>query len=173
MIVNAVCAWCNMPLASDPTGGNPVSHGICRRCVEYVLSERATFGQFLETIDAPILAVDGEGKAILANGRALRAFGDNHGSAAGKLPGEVIECEHSIAPQRCGRTIHCTGCEIRGSVDRTRATGEAVVRKKSYQHIMTPDGVRTYDYYISTEKLDDGVVLLRIDKARETDGGAV
>jgi hypothetical protein len=33
---------------------------------------------------------------------------------------------------------------------------------------MTPAGIKTFDYYISTEKLTDSTVLLRIDEVTET-----
>jgi hypothetical protein len=35
---------------------------------------------------------------------------------------------------------------------------------------MTPTGVKTYDFHISTEKLGDELVLLAIDEIKETRG---
>src|SRR5208337_2660831 len=164
-----VCAWCQRPLNDEPEDGNPISHGICERCLEYVDMNRTAISSFLNTIDAPVLAVDGEGRAISANRLALVALKKEHSEIADKLGGEVIECEYSYMPEKCGKTIHCTGCQIRGSVNHTRSTGEPLMRVKAYQHIMTPTGVKTFDYYISTEKLGDNTVLLRIDEAKETD----
>jgi hypothetical protein len=165
-----ICAWCNKPLDDEPADGSPITHGICSRCLEYVLINRTAISSFLNTIDAPVLAVDGEARAISANRLALLALNKEHSEIADKLGGEVIECQYSHLPGGCGKTIHCTGCQIRGSVNHTCATGEPRTRVKAYQHIMTPTGVRTFDYYISTEKLGDNTILLRIDEVKETGG---
>jgi hypothetical protein len=166
--VQKVCAWCNKPLNDEPEDGSPITHGICQRCLEFVLMNRTAIRNFLNTIDAPVLAVDREGRAISANRLALLALNKEHSEIADKLGGEVIECEYSYLPEKCGKTIHCTGCQIRGSVNHTRATGKPQTRVKAFQHIMTPTGVKTFDYYISTEKIGDDTVLLRIDDATET-----
>ena len=94
-------------------------------------------------------------KAISANTSALLAFNKDYSEVAGKLGGEVIECIYSHLPEGCGKTIHCTGCQIRGSVNHTRTTGEPLRRTKAYQYIMTRTGVKTFDYHISTESLED------------------
>ena len=167
--MKSVCAWCQRPLNDAPEDGTPISHGICERCIEYVEMDRTAIGTFLNTIDTPVLAVDGEGRAISANRLALIALKKEHSEIADKLGGEVIECAYSYLPDRCGKTIHCTGCQIRGSVNHTRATGEPLTRVKAYQHIMTPTGVKTFNYLISTEKLGESTVLLRIDEAKEAD----
>ncbi len=162
-----VCAWCQRPLNDEPASGDPVSHGICRRCLEYALSSRIALKDFLDSIDAPVLAVDEEVRAIGANDQALRIVGKDLEQVEDRLGGEVIQCEHAALPGGCGRTVHCTGCQIRGSVIHTRATGEPLLQVPAYQHVMTPAGVKTYEYRISTEEMADGVVLLRIDEARE------
>ena len=164
-----VCAWCQKPLNDEPEDGSPISHGICQRCLEYVEMDRTAIRSFLNTIEAPVLAVDGEGRVISANRLALVALKKEHSEIADKLGGEVIECAYSYLPEKCGKTVHCTGCQIRGSVNHTRATGEPLARVKAYQHIMTLTGVKTFLYLISTEKFGEDTVLLRIDEARESD----
>jgi transcriptional regulator of aromatic amino acid metabolism len=163
-----VCAWCQKPLNDEPEDENPISHGICERCLEFVETDRTAIRTFLNTLDAPVLAVDGDGRAISANRLALAALNKDHSEIADRLGGEVIECQYSYMPEKCGKTIHCTGCQIRGSVTHTLRTGEPLVRVKAYQHIMTLTGVKTFNYLISTEKLGDTTVLLRIDETRET-----
>jgi hypothetical protein len=37
-------------------------------------------------------------------------------------------------------------------------------------HGMTSTGIKTFDHYISTERLEEGTVLLRIDEAKEAEG---
>ncbi|HET6486932.1 MAG TPA: hypothetical protein VFH83_10965 [Spirochaetia bacterium] len=166
-----ICAWCKAPLNREKAG--PISHGICEPCSVYVLSEKFRFRDFLESIEAPLLAVDGEGRAITANTVALKTLGKGMPQVGGRLPGEVMECEYSRLPGGCGKTVHCNGCQIRMSVDYTRSTGEARVRTRAYIRIQESQGVKQYDYYVSTEKLD-GVVLLRIDETRPCgQGGGV
>jgi hypothetical protein len=165
--MKSVCAWCHRALNDEPENEAPITHGICGRCAEFVTTSRTAIRKFLNTIDAPVLAIDGEGRAISANGLALLALNKEHDEVADRLGGEVIECQYSYLPEKCGKTVHCTGCQIRGSVNHTRATGEPRVRAVAYQHIMTPTGVKTFHYLISTEKLDGGTVLLRIDEASE------
>ena len=162
-----VCAWCRSLLDGQSDDGSPVTHGICSRCLDYVQADRTLIRGFLNTIDAPVLAVDGEGRVISASRLARLALGKEHSKIADKLGGEVIECQHSFLPEGCGKTIHCTGCQIRGSVNHTRATGETLQRVKAQQGILTPTGVRTFFYYISTEKFGDETVLLCIDEVSE------
>jgi hypothetical protein len=165
-----ICAWCQKPLDNEPEEGNPITHGICERCAEFVLSNRTRIGSFLNTINTPVLVVDADVKVISANTPALLALKKEHSEIEDKLGGEVIECEYSLLPEGCGKTIHCTGCQIRRSVNHTKATGEPLLRITAFQHIMTPTGVKTYDFHISTEKLGDELVLLAIDEIKETRG---
>jgi hypothetical protein len=135
--------------------------------MDYVLATRLSVRSFLDTIDAPILAVDGQVRAIATNRPSLLFLGKEHSDIEDKLGGEIIECENAYAPGGCGKTVHCTGCQIRGSVNHTWSTGKPCLHVRAQQHIKTPAGVRTYDFLISTEKLGDRAVLLRIDEARE------
>jgi hypothetical protein len=105
-------------------------------------------------------------RVISANRPALLALKKGHSDIEDRLGGEVIECEHSHLPGGCGKTVHCTGCQIRGSVNQTLATGEPLLRVRAYQHIRTSSGVRTFEFFISTEKLAHGTILLRIDEAK-------
>jgi hypothetical protein len=165
--MKSVCAWCHEPLDDGPAGGGPISHGICRRCLEFALARRTGIRDFLNTMDAPVLAVDGDVRAIGANDAALRLLGREIDQVQDRLGGEIVECENAARPGGGGRTDHCAGCQIRGSVIHTRATGEALLQVPAYQHVMTPSGVKTVRFLISTEETPGGVVLLRIDEAEE------
>jgi hypothetical protein len=127
------------------------------------VAHRREIRSFLDTIDAPVLVVDGDVRVISANRPALLALKKEYEEIEDKLGGEVIECEYSHLPGGCGKTPHCTGCQIRMNVNHTRATGEPLTRVKACQHTMTSTGRTLVDFYISTEKLGDGTVLLRID----------
>ncbi len=162
--MRSICAWCRRPLDDKPEDGSPISHGICRLCLDYVQTDRTAIRGFLNTIETPVIAVDAEGRVISANRLARLALKKDLAEISDKLGGEVIECEYSYLPEKCGKTIHCTGCQIRASVNATRATGDPLIRVRAYQHIMTPVGVMTFDYYISTERLGEKTVLVRIDE---------
>ncbi len=163
--VPRVCAWCHQPLDVESADG-PVSHGICASCASFVLADKRSLSSFLNTIDAPLLAVDEDVRTLAANGLALQALGKRIAQVEGRRGGDVMECQYSRLPEGCGRTIHCSGCQIRRSVNYTRETGEPLLRVKAYMSIQTPQGIRNYDYFVSTERLDAGVVLLRIDDTR-------
>jgi len=162
-----ICAWCHKALDEELVDGGPISHGICTPCLDYVLADRTAIRGLLSTLEGPVLAVDGEGRIISANWLARQALGKEHSQIENRLGGAVIECQYSHLPEGCGKTIHCTGCQIRGSVNFTRETGKACQRVKAQQGIMTPTGVKTFCYYVSTEKLADETVLLRIEEVRE------
>ena len=161
-----ICAWCKRPLSGGATTDSPISHGICEACASFVLADKLGLKDFLETIDAPVLAVDEEGRAITVNGPALRVLGKESAHVEGRLGGQVMECDHARLPEGCGKTIHCSGCQIRMSVNHTRRTGEPLIRARAFMSIQTPDGVKEFDYFVSTERLETGVTLLRIDDRR-------
>jgi hypothetical protein len=165
--MKSVCAWCHEPLDNGPADGGLISHGICPRCLEFALARRTGIHDFLNTIDAPVLAVDGDVRAVGANDAALRLLGKGIAQVQDRLSGEIVECENAALPGGCGRTDHCTGCQIRSSVIHTRATGEPLLRVPAFQHVVTPTGVKTVRFLISTEEVPGGVVLLRIDEAQE------
>jgi hypothetical protein len=164
-----ICAWCHKPLDDNPDDGSPITHGICEGCAEYFQKDKILVRGFLNTIDAPLLAVDAEVRTISASKLALLALNKEHREIEGKLCGEVIECEYSYLPGGCGKTAHCSSCQIRASVNYTRATGKPLIRIKALQHIKSPDGVKAFDFFISTERLGSSMVLLRLDEVRQAD----
>jgi hypothetical protein len=159
-------------LDDKPDDGSPISHGICGGCAEQALTSRTSINAFLNRLEFPVLAVDGNVRVISANTPALLALKKERTEIEHRLGGEVIECIYSAQSGGCGKTLHCTGCQIRMSVNRTNTTGEPLTQVKAYQHIMTPLGAKQIDYYISTEKLGDGTVLLRIDDVRARESTA-
>jgi hypothetical protein len=158
-----VCAWCHKPLDDKPEDGTPITHGICPLCAEQALASRIAINDFLKTIDAPVLAVDGDVRVIAANTPALLAVKKERAEVEDRLGGEVIVCFHSSQPGGCGGTVHCTGCQIRRSVKHTNETGESLARVKAYQLIATPSGVKMAYFCITTEKLGSSSVLVRIN----------
>ena len=73
--------------------------------------------------------------------------------------GNVVECEHSRLPEGCGKTVHCSGCVLRKTVERTYASGDPA--------FMVPATISTESedvlLYISTLKAD-GRIFVKLDK---------
>jgi hypothetical protein len=74
-----------------------------------------------------------------------------------------MECARARLPGGCGKTEHCKACAIRNTVMETHATGKAVEKREAYQLVITPRGETKMRLLISTEKINQ-VVLLRIDE---------
>ena len=76
--------------------------------------------------------------------------------------GDVVGCAYTDLPEGCGHTIHCTECTIRNSVMETFESERGILLKKAYQYIKTPDGTQYVELIISTEKIQN-LVLLQIE----------
>ncbi len=131
----------------------PITHGICEACSETVLHDSASLASF----------------QLSANEAARRSLGLDLPRLVGALAGEVIERVHAALPGGCGQQLHCAACQIRSSVTATHRTGEALRSIKAYQIVRTPDGEQRLYLRISTEKLQDAV-LLRVDEIQRTPG---
>jgi PAS domain-containing protein len=164
--VKVVCAWCKRVIGerSDPSlADRLVSHGICDTCARLVEEyEPVRLGALLDRFEGPVLLIDAEGRVIAGNANASRVLDKAPANLCGRLGGEVIECVHSLEDGGCGKTVHCTGCTIRGTVRHTLETGESRWGVEAYQHVFTPTGVERMRVLITTERWC-GRVLLRID----------
>jgi len=162
-----ICAWCEKEI-EDPeeqagTSKYEVSHGICLSCKERFLSnEEYTLERFLNRLDAPVLVVNREGVVVLANQSALDHLGKGMDEVKGYRGGEVMECAYAALPGGCGHTVHCVACTIRNNVMETFETAECKRRVPAYLNQVGEKGREIVDYLISTERLDE-FVLLRID----------
>ncbi|MHA1672560.1 MAG: hypothetical protein ACTSYI_02945, partial [Promethearchaeota archaeon] len=79
------------------------------------------------------------------------------------------QCVYSDLPGGCGKTIHCTGCTIRNSAEKTYETGQSLTNIKAYQILKTPTGPKHKIILISTEKVGD-LVLLQFDDILDDTG---
>lgn len=141
----------------------PVSHGICDDCADVVENfEPVALAKLLDRFAGPVMLIDPEGRVIAGNSTAGRILDKGPASLCGRLGGEVIECVHSREVGGCGKTEHCTGCTIRGTVRHTQETGESRWGVEAYQHIFASGGVQRVRVLITTERWR-GRVLLRID----------
>ena len=81
-----------------------------------------------------------------------------------KAPGgDAFECTYANQEGGCGNTVHCRTCAIRNIVMDTLATGQGYKNVPAFQSIETSDGPKLLKFYISTEKIEERI-LLRIDE---------
>ena len=166
--MKSVCAWCNKDMGtvySEHHSESIISHGICEECANIFYAElnRNRVVNFLDRLSEPVLVVDGDVVGLTANRKAREVLGKDLTQIQGLKGGNIIECKHAHEPGGCGRTIHCSGCAIRNTVEDTYKTGKSHLRVPAYAEIPVTGKVQKISFLISTEKVK-GVVLLRIDK---------
>jgi hypothetical protein len=163
-----ICAWCTKEIGEKPDQhenlNSEITHGICRPCKNYFLSdEDRTLDKFLNQLNAPVLMVNPQGEVALANDQALQLLDKDLGLVKGFKGGDVMECAYAKLPQGCGHTKHCVACTIRNNVMKTHETGRSLKQVPAFLNRLDRHSVHTIKFLISTERLDD-VVLLRIDE---------
>jgi hypothetical protein len=162
-----VCAWCKSDLGttdSGTEGDDRITHGICDTCRRSVSAEGGVeLREYLDMLEAPVLAVGPDVVVKIANEKACRLVCKQPREVAGRKGGDVFECSYARLPGGCGKTIHCSGCAIRLSVEETYRTGLPRLRVPAYLRQGEPGAESEVSMHISTEKVGD-LVLLRIDR---------
>jgi len=110
--------------------------------------------------------INPDGKVVLANDKALSILDKELDQVRGFKGGNVMECVYARLPEGCGNTIHCAACTIRVNVVKTFRTGICLKEVPAYLNTHGQDGIQKLDFLISTEKVDNAV-LLRIDEIRQ------
>lgn len=162
-----VCSWCKIEIGIVPDKSHlehAVTYGICSQCLN-ILFEPHQFNltEFLDHLDATVIAVTPNASVICANKRARDMLHKEENEIEGCLGGDVFECAYAKLPGGCGKTIHCDGCTIRNTVIDTFTSGHCHFKTPAYLIQGTPDSTHKVDLLISTEKIMD-VVLLEIDR---------
>jgi hypothetical protein len=157
-----MCAWCKSELETDsgvPDGGEARTV-ICPSCAENMLYQDGVDLQlYLDSLPVPVVLVDSNGRVKTANINALLLLNKNLTEIRGNLGGDVFECRYARLPGGCGKTVHCSGCTIRQSVNETFSTGKPVVNRLAY---ISGHSSRRLSLSISTE-LINGAVFLRVE----------
>lgn len=166
--MNVVCAWCGKEIESssslDAGSGPVISHGICDACQKRFFSQEGReFDEFLESLAVPIVVVDANIRACAANTEARKVLGKSIEDLMGAPPGNVFECVYADLPEGCGNTVHCSGCAIRRLTTDTYLTGNSHKHELAYICRQGKMGQVNVQCYISTEKIDE-YVLLRVDE---------
>jgi len=165
--MKSICAWCTREIGriegSERTD-TVVSHGICPACVDNMKLQRGvSFQQFIDSIPVPVFVVDDDVVVTAANTKAGELLGKDSRAMVGFRGGNVLECAHARRPEGCGRTVHCSGCAIRRTVNRTFETGEPQNRVPATLYRADPDHPSAIALRITTIKVD-GSVILRVDR---------
>jgi hypothetical protein len=163
-----ICSRCKKELGPEVDAGEEgVTHGICRECVDRVMAGSGEmFDEFLDSLDAPVFVVDKDRSVLTANALGRDLVSKDMGLIRGRLAGEVFGCPHAHLPEGCGQTVHCQSCTIRNSVMKTFTTGMPCIRVPACLDLDTITGPRQMRFLISTEKVGNVAVFLRIDNVR-------
>jgi hypothetical protein len=164
-----VCLYCGCYLGSvETTLGDStlISHGVCSICFPtFMRGMGQPLTDFLDALPGPIYVVDAECRVVGANTLGLQQVSKDLSAIEGQLAGEVFECKYAKLPGGCGRTLHCKTCTIRRTVTKTAETGESCLRVPAFIDLADISKDMTVRFLISTEKVNDAV-LLRIDDAQ-------
>ena len=162
------CAWCDTHLGATSVEASPPgrnSHGICADCSSSLLDETGTpLEEFLRGLGVPVLLVSDNVEVLHANQAALGVLGKSADAVTGRLGGEVFECANADLPGGCGRTIHCSACVLRHTVETTYQEGTPQVRVPASLQARAGDGPGSIDLLITTARVG-GHVLLKVEPA--------
>jgi len=162
-----VCSWCQIDLETVPSefySDAAITHGICAECVTtYFGPQQAGLLDYIDGLNAPVVVVDASGRVSGANRQARALLQKELSEIEGFKGGDVFECSFAQLPGGCGNTIHCDACTIRNTVMDTFLSGKSHLKTPAYLLRGAPDNNQEIQFLISTEKVND-VVLLRIDK---------
>jgi hypothetical protein len=161
-----ICAWCRQGMGSVEGTMLPdteISHGICSSCRDnFEFQMGVPLQKYLDSLPLPVLAVDRSVVVKASNARACHALGKDPREVIQHRGGNVFECSHARLPEGCGGTVHCSGCAIRRSVERTYETGEPQIRVPAVLKREGPGSVSDVALIITTVKSGE-VVLLQVE----------
>lgn len=164
-----ICLYCGCYLGSvETTKDDPtlISHGVCSICFPTLMRGMGQpLTDFLDALPGPIYVVDADCRVVGANTLGLQQVSKDLSAIEGQLAGEVFECKCAKLPGGCGRTLHCKTCTIRRTVTKTAETGESCLRVPAFIDLADISKDMTIRFQISTEKVNDAV-LLRIEDAQ-------
>jgi nitrogen-specific signal transduction histidine kinase len=167
--MKVVCAWCQKILQDDSSAEAEVSHGICVECRKKVMGEATTsLSDFLNDLDFPVLATDGDRLVLAANRAAEATLGKSAARMTGGRVGMAIECYYAGMPGGCGKTAQCRGCALRQNIADTHADGQPRYGVYAEKRIVNGRGSKMVQFRFSTQKVENAVVLL-IEQLKEMD----
>ena len=157
------CRICGKEIAPDGQAVRIITHGLCAGCVVR-MSATPDRTVFLESIDAPVLLMQGNPRQVItANRRALELFGKALHEVAGHRGGQVFDCIHSFTEAGCGIDANCENCTIKNAIVDTFTTAHSHHGVSTELPIRKATGIKTCALQVSTEKIGD-LALVRVDR---------
>jgi transcriptional regulator of aromatic amino acid metabolism len=162
--MNASCRVCGAKIVLDSEAAQrDITSGICDSCAIPV-SGASDFSALLESIDAPVLLMQGNPKQVIAaNRKALVLFGKDLHAVESHRGGQVFDCVHAFTEAGCGKDENCEGCEIKNAVVDTFTTGNSHKGVSAELSVKKGADTKTYILQVSTEKVGD-FALIRIER---------
>ncbi len=156
-----ICAWCHTPLLpTEMEHDNAISHGICDSCSSNIFFQMGvSLQEFIDDLDKPVCVVDHEGIIVTANHKTQEMLSKPLEEIRNRLGGDVFECAYSRLPEGCGKTIHCSGCTIRKSVNTTFHTGVSIQSVPAVLNQGELENISPQTFAISTQKVGNAVFL--------------
>jgi len=164
-----VCAWCNKDLENNNDNydeNTPITHGICSDCVKLLEFQEIPMENFLEKLNKAIFLTDKDAIVEVVSEKAIVKLKKPKNFIKNFPLGNVSQCIYAELPEGCGKTSHCSGCDIRSAVLKTYSTGESVNNLETFQYQKGEKGLKKVRMAISTEKFGEKV-LLQIDSIND------
>ena len=120
--------------------------------------KQLTLNQLIDDIDKPVLVVDSEGSIHTANKHALYILQKKIEDVVNQKGGVVMSCQYATLPGGCGKTEHCSGCDIRNTVMATFEDHQPH-DKRALLFRQSDNGGQEVYFSISTQLMDDFVLL--------------
>jgi len=159
----------NLDSEHDTAQENSSDQDICEKCSDNLLYQMGVkLEVFLDSLELPVVVVNREGIIVTGNDKAKTLLKKELPEIAGYRSGDVFECAYARLPEGCGETVHCSGCTIRRTVFETYGTGRSLLRVPATLYRNTQGNPEKIKLLISTERIDD-LVLLRIDEMEDKD----
>jgi PAS domain-containing protein len=161
--VLVVCAYCRKTISDARGGACDVSHGMCQSCADHYEARwnGMPLSQYLDTLDQPVIVVNGDGCVLGANQKLATLLGRERVELRGLMGGEAFACVYSRLPEGCGKTVHCRECTIRRAVRKVAKTGQPLNKVPAY--LDTKDG--RVSLRISA-KARDGLVRVVVEELK-------
>jgi PAS domain-containing protein len=132
-----------------------------------VLGRTTNLRDFLDALEIPVLAVDGDLKVLQANHAAEKTVGKSFAEIKDSRVGVAIACYNAEQPGGCGHTVRCPGCELRRNLVNTHVDGQPRYSRYTQHQIAGGDVLKTVQFRFSTQKVGE-VVMLSIEEMKDS-----
>ena len=162
--MTASCRVCGKAITPNGQAAHrDITCGICDKCATHV-SETSDNRMLLESIDAPILLLQGNPRQVVsANQKALALFKKDLHEVENHRGGQVFDCVHSFTEAGCGKDVNCENCKIKNAIVDTFTSATPHNGVSTELPIKKGSRTKTYIVQVSTEKVRD-LALVRVER---------